>query len=220
KINRAPGHISCPDSLSLLLGGVVSKPLCCQVVFGPERRLRAWFILKDGRIYVDPAGGDSSQTCERPRQQPAKFPFELADPDGRTKYKITSAPAPQHENDRYMVLSVDICGPVGYGQYGTVQLAEDPQQAGLAHIHGPLAVQLVARRADQPPLSFITGKPRYLQAVITTHLPERGSWIAVYSERSEPSFPPGLVPMADVEFLPKVAGEAPIHRQFALGEFC
>jgi hypothetical protein len=119
---------------------------------------------------------------------------------------------------------VDINSPVQYQQYGYVQVGEQPEQAGLAHVHGPLTIRLIEQRADQLPLCFVAGgKGKYVQAVITTFLPDRRSWIAVYSqgrERGDSAFPPGVVPLADVEFPPRVPGELSVRRQFALGEFC
>src|SRR5262245_42895242 len=133
----------------------MSNPQYCQVVFGPEARLRVWFVLHEDAVYLDHSGGDAPDTIRCLAGQPAKLPIELDDPDGRTRYTLIRASLSRREY-RAMKLSVRISGSIRYGQYGTVRVSDQPQEAGRVHIHGPLKIQL-CERASQPPLCFATG---------------------------------------------------------------
>jgi len=221
-------------TLSLALVGAATayylnrpKPLFAQVAFGPEARLRVWFVLDGYTIYLDRSRGDIPRRTERLSWPDCKI--QLADPDGRTRYIITKVrplytrQAVQRGQQQEFCLHVTITGPVVYKQYGTVRMADRPELAGIGHVHGPLTVAAAAIR-NLSPLGFVAGRdPTDLNVWVTTQQTNGESWIAVRSEneaRNGPAFPPGVVPAADVEFPSKAAGGPPIRRRFALNELC
>src|SRR5713226_4886773 len=180
-----------------------AKPLYCQVVFGPDARLRVWFVLHGKNLYFDRAGGDTPRMAERIGESAVQLPIKLADPDGRTRYAITEvhdlyvpwAVGPERPQELYV--SVNVSGPLAYSQYGTVTMAEQPRSAGIAHFHGPLAMRV---RAEEPKtassLTLVLGaKPTDVSVEVSTFWPESGSWVAVYSsdprDRNVPAFPQG-----------------------------
>ena len=203
-----------------------SKPLFAQVAFGPEARLRV-FVLDGYSLYLDRSGGDVPRRTERLSWPDCKI--ELADLDGRTRYIITqvrplyTTQAVQRGLQQEFCLHVTITGPVTYKQYGTVRMADRPELAGIGHVHGPLAVVAAAIR-NVSPLRFVAeGNPADLNVWVTTQQANGESWIALRSENEErngPAFPPGVVPVADVEFPANADGEPPIRHRFALNELC
>lgn len=220
--------------LFLVLAGVAGgwylnrpKLLYAQVVFGPEAQLRVWFILDGNTLYLDRSRGNIPRRMERLSLPDCKI--ELADPDGRTRYFITEAKpsytrqAVQRGLQQELYLHVTVTGPVGYKQIGTVRMADRPDLAGMGHLHGPLTVAASAIR-NPSPLRFVAGeKPTDLNVWVTTQKPNGESWIVVRSENEErngPAFPPGVFPVADIEFPSKAAGGPPICRRFALSELC
>jgi hypothetical protein len=211
-----------------------SKPLYAQVVFGPEARLRVWFILDGYTLYLDRSGGDMPRRAERlpgptGPSQLRDCKIHLADPDGRTRYIITKVSpiytrqAVQRGEQQELYLDVTITGPVGYLQSGSVRMADRPELAGIGHLHGPLTVAPWPAK-NLPPLRFdIGGTPTNVYAVVTTQQSNGDSWIAIRSENAErngPAFPTSVFPMLDVEFPSKVAGGPPVRHRFALNEPC
>jgi len=201
----------------------MSNQLYCHVVFGPERSLGVWFILDGNSLYIDCSGDMLPKRTGLPSVLPATCPVELADADGRTRYTIISA-VPNRENKHpKLFLVVDIAGPVQYRQYGIIDLAEQPQLSGVAHVHGPLRVHIRERGRDHPPFAFgLDGKLQSIQAMVTTSPPNSGSWVAVSAEREAgvSSFPVGVCPVAVIDFPTATPETLSIRRHYTLDKVC
>jgi hypothetical protein len=184
-----------------------SEPLFAQVVFGPEARLRVWFILDGDTVYLDRSGGDMPRRAERLNWPECKI--QLADQDGCTQYIITrvqplyTRQAVKRGLQQEFCLHVTVTGPVEYLEFGTVRMADRPEFAGIGHVNGPLTVAAIR---NPSPLCFVAGgEPTDLNVWVTTQQANGESWIVLRSENEERN---GL------------AGGPPIHRRFALNELC
>jgi hypothetical protein len=207
------------------------SPKYALLLFGREAKLRAWLALDGEAAYLD-RNGDGDLTGERERF--AKLSdckdIEIADPDGKTRYVITSIGAyhpKEGQPQASLSVNVDIKGPVEYRQYGDTELRDTPTKAAVAHFHGPLTVgpRTIAWKVP-PRLALKTGDdPTDLTALIGTMNAEHGCWVVTrthsYSGKKEIAvFPPGVHPVVEIEFPPKRPGAAPVKRRYELDQFC
>jgi hypothetical protein len=176
-------------------------------------------------IYWDQNADDVPQWSEFVGTSNLREPVELADADGVTRYALSGGlmytpDAVTETRPQALDFNVDITGPASYSQYGGPTLSDRPQQPGVAHFHGPLAV-----RVRTPKLRLAAGdKPSELRVEISTYHPELGGWATVYSnrrgDRSVYAFPPGIAPKVEVDFPVHTAGSPPIKQVFPLDQFC
>src|SRR5215470_5774565 len=101
------------------------SPKYALLVFGPEAKLRVW-IVKDGEtIYLDRNGdGDLTDPKERFAKRDDCRNVDLADPDGKTHYVITSIGEYQDSGREHLMVSVDVKGAHPYQQYCGARLAD------------------------------------------------------------------------------------------------
>jgi hypothetical protein len=202
------------------------SPKYALLLFGPEAKLRVWLALDGDAAYLD-RNGDGNLTAENERF--AKWSdckqIEIADPDGTTRYVVTSIGV-RPDGDRPQArldVNVDIKGPVEYRQYCDLELRDSPSKAAVAHFHGPLTVGPRTINWKLPPqLALKAGAdPTELPAVVGTMDAAHGCWVVVRSHTGERSaFPAGICPVVDIEFPPKTPGDPPVKRQYQLDKFC
>jgi len=209
------------------------SPKYALLLFGREAKVRSWLVLDGETAYLD-RNGDGDLTAKRERF--AKLSdckdVEIADPDGKTRYVITSIgtyPAKEGGPQSQLSVSVDIKGPVEYRQYCDTELRDTPKKAAVAHFHGPLTVGPRTIAWKLPPrLALKTGDdPTDLPALIGTMNAEHGCWVVVrthnYSAKEKEdkaAFPAGVRPVVEIAFPPKKAGAAAVKRRYKLDKFC
>jgi hypothetical protein len=121
------------------------------LLFGREARFKVWMVADGNAVYLDRNGdGDLTGEGERFVDLKACANVELLDPDGRTRYRITSIGAytddgryyPDMSDDgdtdakrppKEWMVAVDILGAVEYQQYCDVAASASASEAKLAH---------------------------------------------------------------------------------------
>jgi hypothetical protein len=200
-------------------------PLYGHVVFGRDAALRLRFIACGLDLYWDRNADDVPQRSEFVGTASLAEPIELADADGATRYTVSGGlmytpDAVTETRPQELDFNVDIAGPANYSQYGGPALSHRPEQPGIAHFHGPLAVRV---RTGNLRLAA-GGEPSDLRVEISTYQPNMGGWAVVCSsrrgDRSVYAFPPGIAPEAEIDFPSNSPGSPPIKRRFLLDEFC
>jgi hypothetical protein len=201
-------------------------PKYALLVFGREANLRVWVVLDGETLYVDRNGdGDLTAANERFRKGTELKDVEIADPDGKTRYILTSIGVHKEEKPPSVRImpNVDIKGPLEYRQYGDAELRTTPKEATIAHFHGPLTAGPRTILWKVPPdLKLITGdKPIELNAVVGTMSAEHGCWVVVRSHNGEKSaFARGVHPAVEIEFPAKTPGGPTVKKRYLLDKFC
>jgi hypothetical protein len=202
-------------------------PKYALLLFGPEAKVRVWVVLDGDAVYLDRNGdGDLTGPGERFEKPSECKDIEIADPDGKTRYRITGVQTYPDGGDPArpaLDVSVDVEGPVAYRQYGGGRLADGPRGAPVAHFHGPLAAGPVTVNWGVPAgLALAAGdKPTDLRALVGTMSAGAGCWVAVRSQAGDKAaFPAGVHPVADIEFPPKAPGGPAVRRRYALDQVC
>jgi hypothetical protein len=201
------------------------SPRYALLLFGRAVSLRIWVVLDGDTVYLDRNGNaDLTEPGERFDKLSDCKDIELADTDGKTRYRLTGMVVLKEDNPpcRELNVGVEIKGPVCYRQYCSVELSLSPQKAKVAHFHGPLTAgprtvgwklpsRLAMKRGDQPV---------DLPLVVGTMNAEHGCWVVVCSEhRNAPAFSKGVCPVVDIEFPAKVPGK-PLKRRYQLDQVC
>jgi hypothetical protein len=199
-------------------------PKYALLLFGREAQVRVWVAMDGETVYLD-RNGDSDLTAKDNRFAKSADckDVEIADPDGKTRYVITSMGTFPDEAVTHLMVSVEIKGPLSYRQYCDAALADSPARAPIAHFHGPLTMGPSTINWKVPPkLALVTGeKPTDLPAALGTMSAEHGCWVVVRSHNGmEGAFPKGVSPVVDVEFPPKMPGGAVVKKRYSLAEFC
>jgi len=213
-------------------------PKYALLLFGPEARLRVWLVMDGEVLYVDRNGnGDLTERGERFDKEAACKDVKISDPDGKTKYVIRSVKsdystytaAAQRKREAAgippeLMVTVEITGPVGYWQYCDVQqMRDEPQQALIAHFHGPLTIgpREINWKLPEWPVLRDGSRATELQCVIGTMSEKQGCWVAVQTQKGDEClFPKGVRPIAQIEFPPKKAGGATVMKRYQLEKFC
>lgn len=201
-------------------------PTYALLLFGPEAKVRVWAVLDGDVLYLDRDGdGDLTDKDERFARADDCRDVAIADPDGKTTYVVTSVGV--YPGDvpavRHLGVNVDVKGPVAYRQYCDAALRDTAKKAPVAHFHGPLTAGPRTISWKVPPkLALATGDaPTDLHAVVGTMDAEHGCWVVVRSHAGEKSaFGPGVHPVVDVEFPPKLPGGPAVKKRYALDQFC
>jgi hypothetical protein len=201
-------------------------PKYALLLFGPEAKVRVWVVLDGDMVYLDRnADGDLTGEGECFAKASYCTKVKIADPDGKTRYVITSMGVHRFGNppEVHLMINVDVKGPVAYRQYCDVQLRDSASKAALAHFHGPLTVGPRTINWKLPPgVALKTGEgPTDLHAVVGTMDAEHGCWVVVRSDDGDKSaFPKGVCPVVDVQFPPKMPGGPAVKKRYSLDEFC
>jgi hypothetical protein len=211
------------------------------LLFGREPRLRIWMVSDGDVLYLDRNGdGDLTGEGEKFVDLNACNNVELPDPDGRTRYRITSIGAYTDEGRHYpdtsddgdnevkrpskqWMVSVDILGAVKYQQYCDVAASASAREAKLAHFHGPLTIGPRTILWKVPPeLTLNTGdKSIDLFACIGTMSAEHGCWVVVRTQKvNDSAFAAGVFPIVEVEFPAKTVGDVAVKKRYDLDKFC
>jgi hypothetical protein len=196
------------------------------LLFGPQAKVRVWLVLDGDTVYLDRNGdGDLTDKEERFAKADNCKDVEIADPDGKTRYVITSVGVFRVDDPprEHLSVSVDVKGPVEYQQYCDVELRDSAAKAGLAHFHGPLTVGPRTINWKVPPQFAVkTGdEPTDMPAVVGTMDAEQGCWVVVRSHHGDKSaFPKGVCPVVDIQFPPKTPGAPAVRKRYSLDEFC
>lgn len=205
------------------------NPKYALLVFGREAKLRVWVVTDGEALYLD-RNGDGDLTGKGERF--AKFEdcknIEIADPDGKTRYVVTSISKYEESETALRVLAdVEIRGPLSYQQYSDAGLQGTPAKAPVSHFHGPLAMGPVTLGWKVPPkLAFKTeSKPFDFPGMVGTMDAEHGCWVVVRSHtvdrgKDVAAFPAGVFPVVDVEFPSKTPGGPAIKKRYPLDGFC
>jgi hypothetical protein len=201
-----------------------NSPKYALLVFGPEAKLRAWIVTDGETVYLDRNGdGDLTDPKERFANLGECRNIELADPDGKTHYVITSIGEFEDAGRRHLMVSVDVKGAHPYQQYCGAKLADRASEAPISHFHGPLTMEVRTINWKVPPeLALHTGKtPADLNAVLGTMDADRGCWVVVRSEPAD-GFGPGkdVHPAVEVEFPAETSGGTPIKKRYVLEKRC
>jgi hypothetical protein len=203
------------------------SPKYALLLFGPDAKVRVWVVLDGETVYLDRnADGDLTGKDERFDKLTECKDIDIADPDGKTTYRIIAAQSfPDGEKPPRPVLdvSIEVRGPVRYQQYGGGRLGDNPKAASIGHFHGPLAAGPITANWKVPEgLALVAGdEPNDLRALVGTMSAEAGCWVVVRSHVGEKSaFPAGVHPVVEIEFPPKTAGEKPVKKRYTLDKFC
>jgi hypothetical protein len=190
------------------------KPLYGLLVFGPQASTRVWVVLDGTDLYVDRNGdGDLTGPGERLPNDGKDFkPFEVADQSGKDRYRVTHLTVIRNQRYQrvFVMADVDIVG--NYQQYCDLTLAARPQQAPVAHFHGPLRLGLRETNWSLTEKLVRGDPPGDLFAWVGTFDRAHGCWVVVRSDR----LPPGLHAVAQVEF----SGARPVRQRYELKERC
>ena len=198
------------------------------LVFGPEARRRMWVVVDGDAIYLDRNGdGDLTQTDEKFEKGEDCKNIEFSDPDGKTRYAIPKLRVHRDKEMKwppFIMVWVEIHGPLGYQQYCDARLGKTPREAALAHFHGPLAIGPSTINWKVPPETALTrgGKPGELQAHIGTMSEPHRCWVVVVSHTSAEacSFADGVRPKVTIEYPAQEPSAPPIIEHYSLDEFC
>jgi hypothetical protein len=173
------------------------QPKYCLLVFGPEARARVWLVLDGTTLYVDKNGnGDLTDPGECfPDDGKGFQPFEVADPAGKARYKLTHLNVIRIPEDKQVILMADVEIVGRYRQYCDLTPAAERPRAPVAHFHGPLRLGL-RERNWAPTEKLVRGDPPgELYAWVGTFDRANGCWVVVRSD----SLPPKLHPAVVVE---------------------
>jgi hypothetical protein len=120
-----------------------SRPRYCLLVFGPEAKFRVWLVQDGDTLYVDRNGnGDLTEPGEKATWNSKTCEVGLvSSPDGKLRYRMTLKQYPRgmrltvvaEDKQRFMVGDPD-------GE--ALVFADRPADAPVAHIGGPLAIEL------------------------------------------------------------------------------
>ncbi len=206
-------------------------PQYCWLAFGPEAKVRV-LVCFDGRaLYID-RDGDRQFTGPEERFSSVKECKDVVIADGveKTSYIITETHYAGLTRPPWtmLIFHVDIKGPLEYRQVGDVDMATEPDNAPVAHFHGPLRIHATPKaRSWEPPRDPITlhigEKPTELYANISTwndeDNPNGGAAVRVEVD-GRAIFPQGIHPFVDVEFSPQRQGDVPIRKRYPLNKVC
>jgi hypothetical protein len=202
-------------------------PRYALLLFGPDAKLRVWVVLDGQAAYIDRnADGDLTGPDERFDAVRDVQGVEIADPDGKTRYRIGAASTltTNEAGRELLVVDVSITGPLAYRQYCGVELRGRVGEARVAHFHGPLTIgpQLDASGKVPADLRLATGEPpEELYGHVGTISRDHGCWVVVRSHDGDRSaFPAGMSPVVDVEFPAKAPGGASVRKRYPLDKFC
>lgn len=120
-----------------------------QLIFGPEKKVRVLFRLKDNELAFDLDGdGKFESKGERFESEKDCKDIVIADPDGKKSYVITYVHVLHVvPPTKYVYFRVEIRGTEGaYPQGGIVRLATNPKDPTQAHYYGPLTVSPHGKR--------------------------------------------------------------------------
>jgi hypothetical protein len=209
------------------------------LLFGPEARLKVWVVLDGETLYIDRNGdGDLTGPGERFAREGDLKDLEIADPDGKTRYVITTvrsdyshftAKARRAREAKGippgLLVDVAIKGPVEYHQYCDVPaMQDDPRKATLSHFHGPLTIGLrtVNWKVWEGDVLKTGDNPSQLNAFVGTMSQKHGCWVVVgsYHERDRSPLPKGVNPVVQIDFPPADSKGKPVRREYELKEFC
>jgi hypothetical protein len=202
------------------------SPQYALLLFGREAKLRIWIVLDGDVVYLD-RNGDGDLTTKGARFAKASdcTGIEIADPDGKTRYVITSLGVyPDGDRPRaHLMVSVDIKGPLAYQQYCDAKLSDSPSKAAIAHFHGPLTIGPRTINWKLPPtLALNPGdNPTDLSACVGTMDAAHGCWVVVRSHQGDKAaFGHGVRPVVEIEFPAQASGGAAVKRRYLLDKFC
>ena len=202
-------------------------PLYGVLLFGREARLRVWVVADGNTIYLDRNGdGDLTGKDERFAGPADWRNVELADPDGKTRYRIEGAGVHRQTNPTrtWLNVNVEVKAPgVTYRQYCDLEMRPRPREACIAHFHGPLTAGPRTINWKVPSgLTLVTGdKPTDLNAVVGTMSPKHGCWVVVRSDNGNKyAFAEGVCPVVDIEFPAKAPGGPAVKKRYKLDKFC
>lgn len=221
-------------SIVIALRAARQQPLYGHAVFGPSGEIRLKFIAVGTEIFVDQNSDDVPQRSEFVGRIRINKSIELVDRDSSTAYTVTGGPllipkAVSAEQPQVMDLNVAIRGPVQYGQSGGAVMTANPWEAGVAHFHGPVAVEL---RMREELCLRAGGEPTNIRIALVTYRPDQdhatdADWksaAAVRSnlpeDRDRYAFPPGVVPELELAFPTHSMPDVQIRKRFPLDQFC
>jgi hypothetical protein len=228
--SAAPGRAVDYDKIDRTIGkepAYSGKPQYALLLFGREAKLRVWAVMDGEILYLDKnADRDLTAKEERFEKLSDVKGVEIADPDGKTRYVVTSVSKYEEEEPSatHLMFFVDVQGPVEYGQYCDVKLAGEAAKTSFAHFHGPLAAgPITVNFAVPKSYALVAGdEPTDLRATVGTISAKHHCWVMVQSHQGvdEYAFAKGVCPEVDVEFPPKTPGDPPIERTYKLEGFC
>ncbi len=204
-----------------------SKARYCWLHFGPDARLQILVRLNGQAITLEHfLDGKTTGEAQTFATVDECKDVTLSDPDGKTKYVITSISLHNEKRDEptQLMADVDIKGLVSYQQYCDVSLRENRDEAQLAHFNGPLRAEARTILWKLPPDVCLerTSKPTDLYANVGTMDRDKGCWVVVRSHvtQDKSAFPEGVRPEVEIEFPPAKSGDPPIKERYPLDEFC
>jgi hypothetical protein len=194
-------------------------------------------VLDGETVYVDLNGdGDLTGVGERFAREAEWKNVEIADPDGKTRYVITSLRPDTHYTPKArreraakgippeLLVKVSIKGPVEYRQYCDVQeMRDDPRKALIAHFHGPLTIgpRTINWKVPEGDVLKMGDNPSEVYAVVGTMSPKHGCWVVVCSHDGDrAAFPKGVHPVLEIEFPPADPKGKPVRHRYELEKFC
>jgi hypothetical protein len=202
------------------------KPAYALLVFGPQAKVRIWVVKAGDTVFIDRNGdGDLTGSGEKFASFQDVKDIEIADPDGKTRYVITSAGVNENRENKALSLmvNVDVIGPVKYRQYCDVTLADGPGTARVAHFHGPLTIgpRTINFKIPEGSALKLGDDPTDLTGYIGTMGEKAGCWVVVCSESDERNaIPKDKHPVVDIEFPPKKPGSPTIKKRYFLEKRC
>jgi len=223
----------------LLVSAVLAAPLLAKVLFSPpdrgayfwmhfgkEARLRVLVRVEGEALAIDANGDGRFSTSEYYSSWKNCRDLAIRDPDGRTSYLVTGVGYYEDGTpaERHWMVSVTVQGPLTFRQYCDVGVSSFRAWAPVAHFNGPLTVQLSQSQGKIPEhLKLKHGsRPSELTAIVATVNRDRGCWTVVRTHETNKNAEwfKGAVPVVDIEFPPRQAGQPYVKQRFALRETC
>lgn len=166
-----------------------AKPEYGLLLFGPQARLKAWLAVDGDAIYFDSnANGDITDDGERFEKEADCKDVEIKDPNGQTRYVITGLRVyREKDSPPNVIVDVDIHGPAEYQQYCDLTLAATPDEAGIAHFHGPLTAgpRTITWKVPADLMLSPGEKPSNLYSCIGTMSAKHRCWVVVRTHDDE-----------------------------------
>jgi hypothetical protein len=216
-----------------------TKPLYALLVLGPKAETRIWLVIDDKTLYVDRNGnGDLTEKGEQVLAEKTNSTDYLefhaggfVEADGRTRHSnliVYQYFAPQFGHLVNSVIVREVRGAASQGNHAEegCAFADQPADAPVLHVNGPLTLRAYSVRVDYPggsklkavPFQLNTGE-RVSQLHVQVGTPGlgRGTFAALAVEKR---FPAELHPLVEIIAPSKDDPKKTVQAKFSLKERC
>lgn len=204
------------------------RTLYCWLLFGSEPKARILVRCDGAAISIDANGNGRFEPNERFARVEDCKSLEIVSPSKGATYTITNIGYRRMNAPPWARVSfyVDIGGAREYRELGEAEMSTTQGDAVEVPFDGHLVVRApyeeYFRLSSKPrdPLRIQKGgQPSMLQVDVGTFNARSGAAVCPNRGRTS-AFPPGVHPVADIQFPPKRHGDPPVRKQYPLDGFC